>query len=501
MSTFLSELGGLTEGVGAEALAFAAGFAAARALAPAATTIEQDAWNAAPVRRLDPETAAEAAAENYATFDVMRDEASYSGFDASRFAYIYDVTLTAPGFGTLLNLLRRDFEQPINFEHGLRKAKLEPQWDAALANLRDVRLDPAVVATAIQRGVMDAPFSLPYNPQAAAGKVPAFPVSGIDTLNELKAHGYDAERARIATALVGLPASPDLAARMTFRNIIDYSDFIRAGLEGNTRGEWLPFLFDGFREILTASQYTELQLRGYYDRTTRLANTRKHGMSDEDSDWLYDVQGRGLNLHQAFIAERRGGVFEGPTTDIPAWAMFQLQRGNLRPEVYNLAWAGRESYPSAFFFRLLLTTGAMTAAEGEARFLELGWPADLAKQVADALAVTTGAVADPHVGKAQTQLWNTVHTSYKNGEITEQDATASLGAAGVSAAAAPAVLQVWNEERTVIRKQLTPAQIKKAWVEAVLNAATGVAWTRDDALAALIARGYSPSDAATFLEL
>jgi len=43
--------------------------------------------------------------------------------------------------------------------------------------------------------------------------------------------------------------------------------------------------------------------------------------------------------------------------------------------------------------------------------------------------------------------------------------------------------------------------VKKAYAKAVPNPATGQAWTRDDALAALIGRGYSPADASTFLDL
>jgi len=63
------------------------------------------------------------------------------------------------------------------------------------------------------------------------------------------------------------------------------------------------------------------------------------------------------------------------------------------------------------------------------------------------------------------------------------------------------VLTAWNHERDVERKQLTPTQVKKAYANAVTNPATGTPWTRDDALAALIGRGYSPNDANTFLDL
>jgi len=43
--------------------------------------------------------------------------------------------------------------------------------------------------------------------------------------------------------------------------------------------------------------------------------------------------------------------------------------------------------------------------------------------------------------------------------------------------------------------------VKKAYKGLVTNPETGTAWTLEDALAALIARGYSMNDATTFLEL
>src|SRR2546423_1276015 len=79
-------------------------------------------------------TAAEVAAEEVDLYDTMKEQASFTGYDKDRFADLYRVTLTAPGVGTLLELLRRDDEVSINFEHGLRKAKLGNQWDKALNN-------------------------------------------------------------------------------------------------------------------------------------------------------------------------------------------------------------------------------------------------------------------------------------------------------------------------------------------------------------------------------
>jgi hypothetical protein len=64
----------------------------------------------------------------------------------------------------------------------------------------------------------------------------------------------------------------------------------------------------------------------------------------------------------------------------------------------------------------------------------------------------------------------------------------------------PKVLATWKHEREIVRQRLTATQVKKAYTKAVRNPATGAAWTRDDALAELLSRGWSAQDANTFLD-
>ena len=110
------------------------------------------------------------------------------------------------------------------------------------------------------------------------------------------------------------------------------------------------------------------------------------------------------------------------------------------------------------------------------------------------------AKVDPHVTKAQNQLWTTAHSSYKASEIDNPTATAAIEAAGVTAQSAPAVLALWAHERSLVRKQLSPTQVRKALNLGVVNPATGQPWTVADAHAALLARGYDDADATVFLQ-
>jgi hypothetical protein len=63
----------------------------------------------------------------------------------------------------------------------------------------------------------------------------------------------------------------------------------------------------------------------------------------------------------------------------------------------------------------------------------------------------------------------------------------------------PAILALWKEERSLIRKQLSPAQIKKAFTGAAINPITGQAWTQAEATQALLDRGYDHNDATVLL--
>lgn len=474
------------------AVAFAVGFALGRALEPVGTKIAQDAWTGHPDRAIDAGTAAEIVAEEPAVQIDGAAEAAAHGIDSTRFAALVGLALTAPGMGELLATLRRGTITPEDFTYGLRKARLNTRFDSALAELKNLRVDPAVIATAIQRGVMHDPGVLVVGPPAGTGRVPPMPVSPLDTLLEAAASGIDEERLAVYARIVGLPASPDLAARMVFRGIIDPTDFDRAIAEGNTRNEWAPFLFEGFREILTAHDYAELQLRGFLTESARRAGTAKHGMSDTDSDLLYDVLGRSIPVHAITTGLARGGHYGGTGEGIPEEYLASLQRGNLRPEYYDLAYANRYTYPSAFVVRQLLKDGTITETEGEQIFLDEGWTPELAKKVAQAYAVATVAKADTHVQKAETQLWGTIHKSYLADESTDAETQAALALLDVAADSIPKVLGLWQHEREIIRRSLSPSQIKKAFKDAK--------FTRDEAVARLLELGYNATDAGLFLD-
>ncbi len=481
----------------------AIGGAASTAVTPALETSRQTAWEAVPFRLLDVNLLARLIAQGGIPLNaVAYSSAAKEGYDHDKLDALVYLAQTVPGLAEAFDLWRRDRISDGDFQHALVKVGLDDRYIGPIMELKTaVLLTPEELAVMVQRGIVSNDGLLPVGPPTATGQVPPMPMIGVDPVAEAARSGLDQERLAGIARIIGLPASPDLAARMVFRQIIDRVDFDRAISEGNTRNEWAPFLFDGFRQILTANQYAELELRGYYGETERLANTAKSGMSKADSDLLYNVLGRSVNVHAVTTGLARGGQYPGSYANVPQPYKAAIQRSNIREEYSELAYANRYSYPSGFQVRAEAQAGHLSAAQTDQLLLEMGWKPEWATHFSNAWTGATTAGGDKHESKAETQLWSTTHRSYVAEEIDDATAQAALLAAGVPTASIPAVLALWGQERSLVRKQLTPANIRKALNSGAINPATGAAWTTPEAHAALLARGYDDADATVFLEL
>lgn len=480
----------------------AAGAAASAALEPALEIPKQNAWQSAPNRVLEPELLARLVAQGGVDLGTAHTLALKSGHSNANLDALAYLSQTVPGFAEAMHLWRLGFINSDLMTHALIKAGLDERYVQPILNTKiEELIGLGDIAYAVVRGILPAPAYVPVAPPAHGDKVPRFPQVNIDPEALAAKIGYSPEALQVMVGRSGLSMAPGMAAQAEFRKIIGPNDFLMAIAEGDLRTEWADAVREVSREILTAGQYAELQLRGFLDAPTRRSLTAQHGMSDADSDLLYDVQGRAPSIRQTFIGMQRGATYDGTAQTIPSPYLEAAQRSNLRPEWFSVAYENRYSLPSAFVVRALLTDGAIDETRGQTILEHSGWPSDLAQLVAAHYAAKAGAGTSSDVGKAQTHLWTTTHTAYKNGEIDAAEVTKNLATLGIPAADQTQIMSLWNAERDTFRKQLTPTQIKKAYKGAVTNPATGVAWTLDDALAALIARGYSPNDAHTFLSL
>lgn len=443
----------------------AIGAAAAEAIAPSLEPARQHAWQQNQNKILDPRAVAELVTQGGTDLDTAADIAARNGFDRDKFKALVYLALEAPPYSEVLDLWRRNQTRPASeqlseeqVDHALAKAQIEQQYWPALKELVNARLSPQELALAIVRGLIPDPGILPVAPPTEAGSVPSFPTFPVDALAEAAASGFDKERLSVLVGTMGRPMPVNEAARAVFRTIIERVDFDRAIAEGDIRNEWRDALFDVAREILSATQYAESHLRGYTpDIETMFANMAKHGMSREDAELLFLNQGRPLALHQITTGLARGGSYNGPTDQIPQVYLDAVRQSNVKPPYYNLDYANRYSYPSAFFFRLLATTGAIDQAEAEQAFLELGWSPKWAKLVAQSLAPKVKTSVDPLVKSALTKFVTALHKAYVGGATNDTDALKWLSDAGVAADTASAMLDLWRLEYQLEQSALPPA--------------------------------------------
>lgn len=478
------------------------GAAASAALAPAIEIPKQEAWAANPNRILDAPLLARLVAQGAVTLDFAHDSAKRDGFGPDKLDALVYLSQTVPGTSEALALWRLGLLSDELFAHVLTKAGLDARYVQPLKNRKLAEVvGLGDIGYGVVRGILPTPSWVPVAPPTTGDKVPRFPQVDIDPLELAHKLGYDEDMLRLIVGRSGLSMAPIMAANARFREIIGPNDYLLAIAEGDLRTEWAEAVLETAREIPTASQWVQGHLRGWRTQAEMYGGSARHGMTKPDTDLLYQIERRPMNPHAITTGLARGGTFKPQVGEIQDPYEASVHQADLGPEWYDLAIANRYTYPSAFVLRSLAEAGDL-GDEAAVRqiLLEIGWKPELAAKVA-AKWVPTGAAADPHVSKAQTQLWNTTHTSYKGGEIDDATVTATLPTAGVATAAIPAILDVWRAERALVRATLSAADLRKAYQKQDVNDATGVAWTIDEGVAALVARGWSPADAHQYLEI
>ena len=425
------------------------GAAASTAITPALEIPKQEAWKRNHVRLLPTATLAALIAQGGVPLGKDQyDEAHREGFSDDKLDALVYLAQTVPGFAEALTLWRRNPDAFADlWTHALVKNGIDARYLPYLNQLKDDRLSPPVVALAIVRGIIKDPGFLPVGPPTTEGKVKAFPTSPLDGLKEAAAFGFNPDRLFVQTAISGRPMGPESAAHAVFREIIERVDYDRAIAEGDVRNEWADAIFEAARVIPSPSNFVQWHLRGWVDAQTMNKGTARHGMSEADTNVLFEIAGRPLSWHQVFIGIRRGGVYNGPIADIHPAFLKALRESDIRPEWYNLAWAQRFTYPTAFVLRSLTESGDITQARAEEILLFEGWEPELAKTVSEKWAQQAGGTAsDPHVAKAQQQLWTAIHRDYTKGKITQADAESALTMIVPDATERAQVFLYWDEE-------------------------------------------------------
>lgn len=464
-------LAGITSFFDKYVLGYALGTAAGPALEPFTQDLANAGWELNQVMPLDAGDLAEIVAEDVERRSWGESEASLTGVNAERFGALVGAALNAPGIGQLFEAYRRNLIDDAAFTHGLRKARLEPSWDEPLRALKQRLLSLDELANARQQGF----------------------ISDARQRSEAALQGIDSERADIQFQLSGLPPGVETAQFAANRGLVDRGTFDQIVREGHTKTKYTDLLWALRQPVLSAQLYATLHLKGWISVAEMNTGGALHGYTPEQMNQMYLSMGRPAAPGYMWTAAARG--IDGPAGRPVDEAQFQkaIAESDIRPEYGPMLWGIRYTYPPLFQINRLVQSGAIDAATA----VEWATKDRLAPEVVAALGRywqaggTSG--TDTHVAKAQTMLWGTVHRSFLANESDDADAEAAMTAAGVPADAQPAILDLWKHERALVRKQLTPAQVKKRYRETQI--------TRDDAAAELVARGYSLDDANAYLDL
>jgi hypothetical protein len=332
----------------------------------------------------------------------------------------------------------------------------------------------------------------------------------LDPFEQARGSGVSFEQLKVLANLAGLPPGPELLLNMWNRELID-EESVDAGIrEGHIKTKWAQ-AFKRLRwNVLGAAEYAGLHLRGWIDKEAMYKGGKLTGHTKEQMDLLYLNRGRPMAPVQSFTAAFRPAPSPYRTKPDGTPEQFgyedfkrAIEQSDVRTEYVDPLWAIRHAYPSLFQLGRLAEAGALTRDRAKTILGYLRYEDQDIKSLLDFWygAGSTGGGTDKHIAAAQTQLRSTIHSSYKSGEIDAAAATTALPTAGVDPGSVEAILAIWDVERSLPRKTLTATQIKKAYKEAAVNEATGVAWTQDEALAALIELGYSHGTATDFLNI
>jgi len=484
-----------------EGAAYAFGVATGPILAPATEAIRQEAWKFYQTRIPGVADLAAGVAQGKVDEPSAREWASRQGFGDTAFTALVNIATAAPDAGTAMQAWRRGNLTDAQFQAVLKRHGIADEWDAAVESLKMEILSPGELAAAIHRGLVPDPGLLKGEQPTGPFNIEAYPVYDIPTLEEAAGSGYDRNRLGVLVGLQGLPMGTHEAAQAYFRGIITHGDYVRAFNESNSRNEWAEAVLGYARQIPTARDFLENALRGYSTLAEAVAGAALHGMSPEHATLIYQNQGRPMAVRQITQALARGAKFNPEPGEIKDPYLASIVEGSLKPAYYEFAQALKYTAPSVFAIRQLAQSGTWDEAKTRERLLWLGWVPEDAAEVAKAWTTSGGTATDPHIAKAQSQLWTATHNSYLNREASTTVAATKLGQAGVAASAIQTVLGIWDHERELIRKGLSPANVKKAFAKGSRNNATGQPWTRDEAIAFLIGLGWSANEANDYLDI
>lgn len=468
------------------AVGYALGGAIQPSLAPLVQDIENEAWQTHPVLPLSAGQVAAAELRELLDGVDAATEASFTGIDETRLALLRRLSGQAPALDTLLALRRRDAIDQGELDRGLAQLGYLPEWRPRLRALRNVLPSVTDLVHMAVREVFDP------GQRAALDLDAEFPAAFAERADAL---GVSPELAADYWADHWQLPSAEQMAQMRFRGELDAGAFSRGLRALDYAPTWRAKLEAILRPIPPLSDMIRFAVRDVYTPAT----VAKFGL-DDDFPAVFAQEAALHGMEEPYPQQYWAAHWRLPSA-LQGFRM--LHRGIAQPDELDVLlkaldyppfWRSRLRelaflVPGRIDLKRYLRHGIVDRAEVVAGYRRLGYaPVDAERmtQVAEA-EVSAGGPSDTHLSKARTSLFNRVHTEYVSRQLTEAEALAGLDAAGVPDAQRAAIVDLWTTESSLIRTELTQAQILKAYRKG--------RYTEAEALAELVERGLTEGDA------
>jgi hypothetical protein len=455
--------------VGQTAVGTAIGVGVSGALTPGVQELINEANSQFPLKPPSYFMLAEGVAKGRVDADWAREWAKNQGISNDAFNRLVEVARIGPGLDVAFQLWRRKIIDPAGFAEAVKEETISADWLPRLEELHDVLLSPAELANARQQEFI-----------------------ADDRLHsEGELQGYTNERMDLLYKMAGLPPGPMEGLEMLRRNIPLPDGYAGLIAEGHTKTKYTDAFLALENHILSGHELAGLVLRGWLTEAEGAALAKLDGWDTPQFHQLVLNRGRPATTHQVHIGFARGGRLAEAGNDEQATFKRAIQESDIRPEWFDILWAQRYTYPSAFVTRALTQDGTFDEAQAEQILLFTGWEPTLAKQTATKWAAPSGTTTAKWAGRAQTRLFTTAHNEYMVGHIDEAQARALLTELGALVAESDQTIRLWDAEQAILSRELTQAQILKLHKKGLITDA--------DALERLEYHGLSTDDATKLL--
>jgi len=513
----IAGLGDLLVQVVETAIGYGVGGAVAPAIEVAAQPIAKRLWAVNPSMPTPAQIAAQAAATGRVERGWAELEARFQGIGSAPFAAMYELSLTPPSSGELIELLRRGEVDRGQVLTGLQRLGIGPEFRSSLLALRRVHLSPADAAMARQQGFVDA---------AEARRIAAI-------------GGVEAPDADLLFELSGLPYGIETGLELLRRGEIDEGRFRQVVREGHTKTKYSDDLLKLRFMPLSPAIAAEALIRERIDEAKAVHIAAEGGINRDDFLLWSNMLGRPPGIAQAQSAVNRGLMDRAGFREVVA-------RSDVRTQYTDLLFAMRERFPSIFQMRGLIANGAVSDALARTILLAEGYRAELVdgiiaaahgtktqktKDLSESMVVELfQAGVEDHAwcvarltelgydaGEADAlllvnearRLLTTLNAAiarikarYVAHDVSREDSVGRLDKLGIGAEARNRLLDLWDIEREANVRRLSPAQVGQALKHGIIDAAEAqrrweqMGYPSDDAKVLVELTGAAPAGAA-----